>query len=236
MTSKRKATRAHDDDQPSPTRRSAPAPSSTETAPSPPVAHPLLQQFYPAVLTLRQYLLVKLAATSNRKHRKVAHLGLTHGDEPALCALLDGTWVGCGPALTPEAQSALNRDWDQFSQDVPSSSSGSTVYPELQSEIVNFVIRSLFKKYSNHKRPPHLLCHGFQCASFTTSDAPPGFSGITSLHHNQHVETLKGAPWSDLLVALGHGGDSLMIELLMSCGIFIVLQGSCGNCYQLSGE
>ncbi|KAK7527629.1 uncharacterized protein IWZ02DRAFT_131593 [Phyllosticta citriasiana] len=224
MASKRKAARAHGD-QPSPKRRSAP---SSPSAPSPPVAHPLLQQFYPAVLTLRQYLAIKLAATSNRKHRKVAHLACS----PALCVLLDQTWVGCSPALSPDVQSSLDRDLDDFSQETTASSSD---HPELQSEIVHFVIRSLFKKYPNHQRPPHVLCRGFQRASFAASVAPPGLSGIVSLQPNCHVETLKRPPWSELLVVLGHGGDSLMIELLMSCGIFVVLQGSCGNCYQLSG-
>ncbi|KAB2578511.1 Telomerase reverse transcriptase [Lasiodiplodia theobromae] len=220
-----------------------------DTTATPPATHPVLQRFYPQVLTLRRFLLSKLARASTRKRRRIAQLGL--GREPTaapgavaaddLRILLDNTWVGAAHHTAPAELVDLEKDLEIFSQQLPSSSSPGDVCPELQSEIVDFVIRSLFRKHPGLHRPPHVLCHGYERASCPDHgpgppDAPPTMSGIVSRHPNSHVKAVKGPAWSALLVALGHGGDRVMMELLMNCGVFASLNGPSGTCYQLSGK
>lgn len=99
----------------------------------------------------------------------------------------------------------------------------------------------MFRKHPGHHRPPHLLCHGFERASCPERgvgqpEAPPSLSGLVNRHPNSYAEAVKGPVWSALLVALGPGGDRIMIELLMNCGVFASLDGPSGTCYQLSGK
>ncbi|OJD31087.1 telomerase reverse transcriptase [Diplodia corticola] len=212
--------------------------------------HPVLQRFYPQVLPLRQFLLSRLAGASTRKRRRIAQLGL--GREPTaapgavvaddLRILLDDTWVGAAHHAAPAERADLEKDLEVLSQELPSSSSPGDVCPELQSEIVDFVIRSLFKKHPGLHRPPHVLCHGYERASCPDRgpgplpDASPNMSGIVSRYPNSHVKAVKGPAWSALLVSLGSGGDRIMVELLMNCGVFASLDGPSGGCYQLSGK
>ena len=60
--------------------------------------------------------------------------------------------------------------------------------------------------------------------------------GIVNRYPSSHVKVVKGPAWSALLVALGQGGDRIMMELLMNCGVFASLDGPSGICYQLSGK
>ncbi|KAL1635716.1 Telomerase reverse transcriptase [Diplodia intermedia] len=109
---------------------------------TPPVTHPVLQRFYPQVLSLRQFLLSRLARASTRKRRRIAQLGL--GREPTaapgavtaddLRILLDDTWVGAAHHTAPAELVDLEKDFEIFSQQLPSSSSPGDVCPELQSE------------------------------------------------------------------------------------------------------
>ncbi|KAK5002467.1 Telomerase reverse transcriptase, partial [Cryomyces antarcticus] len=46
---------------------------------------------------------------------------------------------------------------------------------------------------------------------------------------------MKHQPWSNLLPLLGNGGDRIMIDLILDCGIFIPVEGGAGNLQQLSG-
>lgn len=108
-------------------------------------------------------------------------------------------------------------------------------------QIVDFIIRSQFRKHPGQHRPPHVLCHGFERASrpdpnALQPEAPSSLSGVLRRYPNSHVEIVKGPVWSALLIALGHGGDRIMIELLMNCGIFAPLDTPSGTCYQLSGK
>lgn len=114
-----------------------------DTTATPPATHPVLQRFYPQVLTLRRFLLSKLARASTRKRRRIAQLGL--GREPTaapgavaaddLRILLDNTWVGAAHHTAPAELVDLEKDLEIFSQQLPSSSSPGDVCPELQSEV-----------------------------------------------------------------------------------------------------
>jgi len=90
------------------------------------VCHPVLQRFYPHVLTLRHYLLSKLSPTSKRRRRLLEHIGhvpnqvieeLKSGSIDALRELLDGIVVGFHSTLTPEKDNQGRiKELQQFSQ------------------------------------------------------------------------------------------------------------------------
>ena len=75
---------------------------SDETAPLTPVQHAVLDQYYPQLLTLRDYVLLKLPATSRIRRRKIASTGgssvVSNGEttdiERAVGQVLDTTLVG----------------------------------------------------------------------------------------------------------------------------------------------
>jgi hypothetical protein len=62
-----------------------------------------------------------------------------------------------------------------------------------------------------------------------------GIRGIASHFPNIHVDTLKSSQWAAILRVLGKGGEKVMSELLIGCGIFVAVSGGQGNFYQLSG-
>ena len=106
---------------------------------------------------------------------------------------------------------------------------------------VDFVIWLLFKRHSSSYRPPHLLCHGFQRASVRGQNglalsAAPGIPGILPHYPNSYVETIKGHLWCRVHSLLGQGGDRIMMDLLLDCGIFCCLDEESRNYYQLSGQ
>lgn len=47
---------------------------------------------------------------------------------------------------------------------------------------------------------------------------------------------MKRAPWPQLLQLLGKSGESVMINLLLDCSIFLPVESGQGNYYQLSGK
>jgi telomerase reverse transcriptase len=47
---------------------------------------------------------------------------------------------------------------------------------------------------------------------------------------------LKGPLWRRLRSLLGEGGDAIMIDLLLECGIFYHVGGTVGNYYQICGQ
>ncbi len=53
---------------------------------------------------------------------------------------------------------------------------------------------------------------------------------------NDHVETMKGPTWVDVMNLLAKNGDRIMIDMIIDCAIFVPLSGAPGNFYQLSGE
>jgi hypothetical protein len=102
------------------------------------------------------------------------------------------------------------------------------------------VVWQLFRRSASH-RPSHVLCHGFKRAGAhahhgVNACPSPCIPGLVSHHSNSYVETLKGPVWCRLHSLLGPGGDSIMMDLLLTCGIFYRLEGRPGNFYQLSGS
>jgi telomerase reverse transcriptase len=98
----------------------------------------------------------------------------------------------------------------------------------------------LFKRHATSHRPSHLLCHGFQRASPNGEsnlqlNAPACIPGIVSQHPNSYAETLKSPVWCRLHALLGPGGDRIMMELLLYCGLFCAVEGNPGNYFQLCG-
>ena len=59
--------------------------------------------------------------------------------------------------------------------------------------------------------------------------------GLSILYPNQYVQSLKEEPWLAILRVLGKGGDLIMMDLLLDCGIFRQLDAGRGNYYQISG-
>lgn len=47
---------------------------------------------------------------------------------------------------------------------------------------------------------------------------------------------MKQSPWPQLLLLLGKFGESIMINMLLDCAIFLPVDAGQGNYYQLSGE
>jgi len=66
--------------------------------------------------------------------------------------------------------------------------------------------------------------------------AAPVIPGLLSIHPNQHVESIKTLPWCLLLDKMGKGGDGIMMNLLLDCGIFMSVGSGHGNFSQLSGK
>jgi len=59
--------------------------------------------------------------------------------------------------------------------------------------------------------------------------------GIFLFHPNPRVQSLKEAPWPQLLSLLGRAGERLMIDLLLDETIFLSIRAGRDNYYQLSG-
>lgn len=59
--------------------------------------------------------------------------------------------------------------------------------------------------------------------------------GVVVQFPNHHVQTLKEAPWADVLGLLGSNGEEIMMRLLFDCGLFASIGAKKGIFYQLSG-
>lgn len=59
--------------------------------------------------------------------------------------------------------------------------------------------------------------------------------GIVSIFPNNNVETIKSAPWPQILALMGKEGEKEMFNLVLDCGIFLAVEGGQGNYHQLSG-
>ncbi|OLN82062.1 Telomerase reverse transcriptase 1 [Colletotrichum chlorophyti] len=171
------------------------------------VKHPLLLQYYDNVQTLREYLLLKLPSSSRLRRKKIA---------------LQGKDAGPSDELGQGVKSALSQLLD------------TTI-------IVDFVIWQLFSRPQPATTwPRHILCDGFRRrAQHTGKAAGPGspgsIPGLIAVHTNHHVQTLKDAPWPQVLMLLGKYGEQIMIDLLIDNAIFLPVQTGVGNMYQLSG-
>lgn len=101
---------------------------------------------------------------------------------------------------------------------------------------MDFIIWLLFsREKGSTKRPQHLLCDGFRKGAGHQA-AASSISGLYSLYFNERVANIKQAPWPQLLHLLGKSGESMMINLLLDCSVFLPVEAGQGNYYQLSGE
>ena len=84
-----------------------------------------------------------------------------------------------------------------------------------------------------------MLCQGIARSSTTwqsgnrptTSSIP----GLATTYTNEYAETLRGPAWNGILKLLGDGGDKVLIDLLLNCGLFVPSDKEQGVYYQLSG-
>jgi len=60
--------------------------------------------------------------------------------------------------------------------------------------------------------------------------------GVVSHYPNNHVNTLKGRVWTDVLTLLGKEGERLLLDLILDHDIFVAVESGRGNYYQLSGK
>lgn len=103
-------------------------------------------------------------------------------------------------------------------------------------QIVDFIIWLLFSRgKASSNKPQHLLCDGFRRGTGQQA-APRSIQGLYSLYFNERVANIKQAPWPQLLHILGKSGESMMINLLLDCSIFLPVEAGQGNYYQLSGK
>ncbi|KAK7941239.1 uncharacterized protein PG986_013626 [Apiospora aurea] len=201
-------------------RKHAQGKGSHESIPLTPVEHVVLDQYYPQLLTLRDYVLLKLPATSRIRKRKIASTGssaaVSNGEitdiERAVGRVLDTTLVG----VARQTKCIPDKRWEQwetFSQRGDESyvtlSDGLAGARFSQSEIVDFVIWMMFSKSKNTgKWLKHLLCDGFRRDYNSRLQGPStnhaaSIPGIYSIYPNQRVERLKQSPWPEILKLLG---------------------------------
>ncbi|KAF7718306.1 Uncharacterized protein PECH_001106 [Penicillium ucsense] len=212
-----------------------------------PTTHPVISLYYPHVLTLRQYLLRQLPVSSKLRRRRIATLRASSSQLSADCSedsaealvgLLDSTLVGVikdtPTAVDAERSHGYRSFIESQSRSVLDSTDTGPTSP--QSEIVNFVIESLFARSRGYQKSPHLLGQGY-APHRPTDPSLLGTSilGLVAKFPNSNVRTLKQAPWSEVLALLGQDGDEIMIRLLFDCGIFAPINAKRGVYYQLSG-
>ncbi len=86
----------------------------------------------------------------------------------------------------------------------------------------------------------HLLCHGYRRASAPQQPNEEHcvlahIYGTVSHYPNSHVSAMKNETWTDVFGLLGKGGDWIMRDLVLDCGVFVPVDSGRGNYYQLSG-
>lgn len=207
-----------------------------------PVRRDLLQRCYATVTTLRGHVLLHLPGSSRLRRKKIASLGTSESiseTEAQLVQLLDTTLV-CSHQQDHHVQDTRWEQWVSFSQKGDESyvtiSNGLAGSLYSQSEIVDFVIWSLFsKELKSGRRPKHLLCDGFRKVTGPTDKGATSIPNIFSLYPNSHVKALREAPWPQLLALLGQSGERMMIDLLLDSSIYIPLQAGFYNYYQICG-
>ncbi|KAI5927818.1 hypothetical protein F4810DRAFT_284831 [Camillea tinctor] len=191
-----------------------PPTKKSKAQPIPQVRHAVLNQFYPNVLTLRNYAISRLPASSRIRRRKIAAVGVvTKSSDPPPSE--DKRWEG----------------WKSFSQKGDESyvtlSNGVAGFAESQALIIEYVVRTLFARDKSGRWPKHMLCDGYRRS---------GALGLRAIRPNPHVEVLQRSPWPELLALLGESGDRIMIDLLLDCSIFVSVNGGINNFCQISGK
>ncbi|KGM85836.1 telomerase reverse transcriptase [Paracoccidioides brasiliensis Pb18] len=233
------------------------------------IYHPVLSLYYSRIMTLRDYLHAQLPASSKSRRRKIASIGLnnqrgtphtlfsltlpprspssgilrTHEETQIIADVLDSTLVGILKESDRAINDARQKEFAAYTQSKVRSSLeytniGATIS---QSDIVDFAILSLFKRFrGSFYKPPHLLCHGFQratgqCRPDHEHDAMVGIPGVVPQYPNKNVSTLKNSPWTDVFGLLGQTCAEVMLHLLLDCAVFTEVDGKNGSFYQLSG-
>lgn len=210
-----------------------------------PPTWPLLRQYYPQVLSLRQYLASKL---SGKRRKKVLQYGLAGTNQTdsdngaAVRTLLDTFVVGTSKQLEPAYPDRFDTDLTVFTQHLTNSTAATTSTQTgglNQCEIVDFTIWLLFRQSTGSYTPSHLLCRGFQryASSNDNGQEPepiPGLPGIWANTPNRYVKALKEEPWASLPGLLGRKADKIVSGLLRECGVFEPVEGS-SNLVQICG-
>ncbi|KAL5345486.1 Telomerase reverse transcriptase [Pseudogymnoascus australis] len=107
-------------------------------------------------------------------------------------------------------------------------------------QIVDFAVWLLFNNSTREGTSvKHLLCQGFSkvpSAGRKDADSAPlsAIRRMVPVYPNKHYNELKVDPWPQVLGLLGKGGDRVMIDLLVDCGIFLAVVNGRGNYYVLN--
>ncbi|OQO08842.1 hypothetical protein B0A48_05732 [Cryoendolithus antarcticus] len=207
---------------------------------------PLLAQYYSEVHSLRTCLVSRLPKSSKKRRRRLLQYGRDNAPSSAsifdteLASLLDTTIVGTSEQVAVATLADVENEISVFTQQLTEtdisvlSNTGSLQ----QSEIVDLTVWRLFKRDSGGRRPAHLLCLGFQRSPLAANgDEVPAAAGIPGVYlcgPTRFASQLRAPPWTGLCDLLGRGGDRIISELLMYCGLFSPINGS-SNVMQICG-
>ncbi|KJX95147.1 telomerase reverse transcriptase like protein [Zymoseptoria brevis] len=201
-------------------------------------SHTLLRKYYPELVTLRQYLASRLNKKRRRRLQLYGRDDTAPGD-PDVRRLLDSTMIGTFAAVHVQDESLIEDDISIFTQQLSGSTAPPTPGGLKQHEIVDFAIWLLFRRQQGSTRPSHLLCQTYQRYLNANNHGVepqivPGIPGIYASGTNDNANALRHHPWTAIPELLGGGGDRILGDLLLECGIFQPIAGS-NNLSQLSG-
>nr|OQO19315.1 hypothetical protein B0A51_11621 [Rachicladosporium sp. CCFEE 5018] len=207
---------------------------------------PLLAQYYSEVHSLRTCLVSRLPKSSKKRRRRLLQYGRDNAPSSAsifdteLAGLLDTTIVGTSEQVAVATLADVENDISVFTQQLTEtdisvlSNTGSLQ----QSEVVDLTVWRLFKRDNGGRRPAHLLCLGFQRSPLAANgDEVPAAAGIPGVYlcgPTRFASQLRARPWTGLCHLLGRGGDRIVSELLMDCGLFSPIDGG-SNVMQICG-
>ncbi|PPJ57194.1 hypothetical protein CBER1_07028 [Cercospora berteroae] len=203
-------------------------------------SHALLEQYYPEVVTLRQYLASRLP---KKRRRILQQYGrdATAEKDASLVDLLDTTFVGSFEHVQVDDSSFVDDDISLFTQQISENGTAPSLTPGKfkQPEIVDFAIWKLFRKEASNLRPQHLLCQNYQRYLSVNDNGPgpeivPGIPGVYSNGPHENVGTLKSHPWTAVPDVLGRGAERIVADMLMECGLFAPIRDA-SNFVQISG-
>ncbi|CAK7223034.1 Telomerase reverse transcriptase [Sporothrix bragantina] len=120
-----------------------------------------------------------------------------------------------------------------------------------QAEVVDFVVWLLFSRSKKtglkgfgSSYPDNVLCHGYKRGqkppamprtgpeTYPASTVP----GLSTIRNPQNAQTLKDAPWPQLLAILGASAEKIMTDLLLECSLFLSLDAGVNNYIQVTGQ
>ncbi|ERS98417.1 hypothetical protein HMPREF1624_05201 [Sporothrix schenckii ATCC 58251] len=214
----------------------------------------------PATSRLRRK---KLSAVGKQENATEVEKLLSHVLDSTLVACASGTnadGFSSGPVLDDGERARLRMTFSQTKgadeSYVTVSNAAEGVFAP-QSEIVDFVVWLLFERsrktggskgYSSF--PDNVICHGFQrgqrppvwdlhqqIADANAKSLPTyTIPGVYAARNPQNAQTLKEAPWPQLLAILGASAEKIMTDLLLDCSVFLPVEAGDGNYVQLTGK